>query len=313
MNEIDVARHSHMIDPQLHVWGWEIPVYLFLGGMAAGAMILTSLLMMRSRIDGRSPAARWLAFAAPVLVSVGMGALFLDLSYKVHVWRFYLAFRWTSPMSWGAWILIVVYPVSLALAVAGLGDEQGERVEAFLARFGLGAPVRALRSFASRRLPVLSWANLVLGIGLGIYTGVLLSTLGARALWASALLGPLFLASGVSAGAAFLLLFRLSDEERHFVVRWDKLAIGLEVAVLLLFLAGLATSGAAGKEAVGMLLGGPFTASFWSLVVLAGLAVPFLLETLESRLHLRATAVAPLLVLAGGFALRWIMVAAGQA
>jgi formate-dependent nitrite reductase membrane component NrfD len=62
-----------------------------------------------------------------------------------------------------------------------------------------------------------------------------------------------------------------------------------------------------------MLLGGPFTSSFWSLVVLAGLAVPFLLETLESRLHLRATAVAPLLVLAGGFALRWIMVAAGQA
>ena len=311
MNEIDVARHSHMIDPQLHVWGWEIPVYLFLGGMAAGAMILTSLLMMRK--EERSPAARWLAFAAPALVSVGMGALFLDLSFKLHVLRFYLAFRWTSPMSWGAWILVVVYPVSLALALASLGDEQAEKVVAFMGRFGLAAPARAVRAFALRCIVRLEWANLVLGIGLGIYTGVLLSTLGARALWTSALLGPLFLASGVSAGAAFLLLFRLSDDERHFVVRWDKLAIGLEVAVLLLFLAGLATGGAAGKEAVGMLLGGPFTSSFWSLVVLAGLAVPFLLETLESRLHLRATAVAPLLVLAGGFALRWIMVAAGQA
>jgi len=310
MNEIDVARHSHMIDPQLHVWGWEIPVYLFLGGMAAGAMILTSLLMMRK--EERSPAARWLAFAAPALVSVGMGALFLDLSFKLHVLRFYLAFRWTSPMSWGAWILVVVYPVSLALALASLGDEQAEKVVAFMGRFGLAAPARAVRAFALRCIVRLEWANLVLGIGLGIYTGVLLSTLGARALWTSALLGPLFLASGVSAGAAFLLLFRLSDDERHFVVRWDKLAIGLEVAVLLLFLAGLATSGAAGKEAVGMLLGGPFTSSFWSLVVLAGLAVPFLLETLESRLHLRATAVAPLLVLAGGFALRWIVVAAGQ-
>ncbi len=311
MNEIDVARHSHMIDPQLHVWGWEIPVYLFLGGMAAGAMILTSLLMMRK--EERSPAARWLAFAAPALVSVGMGALFLDLSYKLHVLRFYLAFRWTSPMSWGAWILVVVYPVSLALALASLGDEQAKKVVAFMGRFGLAAPARAVRAFAPRCIARLEWANLVLGIGLGIYTGVLLSTLGARALWTSALLGPLFLASGVSAGAAFLLLFRLSDDERHFVVRWDKLAIGLEVAVLLLFLAGLATGGAAGKEAVGMLLGGPFTSSFWSLVVLAGLAVPFLLETLELRLHLRATAVAPLLVLAGGFALRWIMVAAGQA
>ena len=172
---------------------------------------------------------------------------------------------------------------------------------------------RALRALALRRLPGLRWANLGLGAALGIYTGILLSTLGARALWTSGLLGPLFLASGVSAGAAFLLLFRLSEEERHFVARWDKLAIGLEAAVLVLFLAGLATSGAAGKEAGGLLLGGAWTAFFWSIVFIAGLVVPFLLETLESRLRLRATAVAPLLVLAGGFALRWILVAAGQA
>ena len=63
MNEIDVARHSLMIDPQLHIWGWEIPVYLFLGGMAAGVMVLSSLLMVRK--GDRSPATRWLAFAAP--------------------------------------------------------------------------------------------------------------------------------------------------------------------------------------------------------------------------------------------------------
>jgi formate-dependent nitrite reductase membrane component NrfD len=311
MNEIDVARYSRMIDPQLHVWGWEIPVYLFLGGMAAGSMILTSLLMMGK--GERSPATRWLAFAAPALVSVGMGALFLDLSFKVHVWRFYLAFRWTSPMSWGAWILILVYPVSLGVALAGLDDARAPRAIEFLGRFGLAAPARALRALALRRLPALRWANLVLGAALGIYTGILLSALGARALWSSALLGPLFLASGLSAGAAFLLLFRLSEDERHFLVRWDKLAIALEVAVLLLFLAGLTTSGAAGREAAGLLLGGSWTALFWSLVVIVGLVVPFLLETLESRLRLRATAVAPLLVLAGGLALRWIIVAAGQA
>jgi hypothetical protein len=41
--------------------------------------------------------------------------------------------------------------------------------------------------------------------------------------------------------------------------------------------------------------------------------VPLLLETLEARLHLGATRVAPALVLAGGLALRWILVAAGQA
>jgi hypothetical protein len=110
VTELEVARHSHLVDPTLHVWGWEIPVYLFLGGMAAGVMVLTTLLLARP--GERSRALRWLPFAAPLLVTVGMGALFLDLEHKLFVWRFYLAFRWTSPMSWGSWILLVVYPVS---------------------------------------------------------------------------------------------------------------------------------------------------------------------------------------------------------
>jgi formate-dependent nitrite reductase membrane component NrfD len=142
---------------------------------------------------------------------------------------------------------------------------------------------------------------------------VLLSTLGARALWSSALLGPLFLVSGVSTGAALLLLFRVSDEERHLIGTWDRLAIALELAILALFLAGLRTSGAGAMAAAGLLLGGGFTAPFWALVVIGGLAVPLLLATLEARLRLRATLAAPLLVLAGGLALRWILVAAGQA
>jgi formate-dependent nitrite reductase membrane component NrfD len=311
MNELDIARHSHLVDPRLHVWTWEIPVYLFLGGMAAGIMILTAALWMRR--EQRSPAARWLAFAAPLLVSVGMGALFLDLGYKLHVWRFYLAFRWTSPMSWGAWILVLVYPVSLLMALAGLDDAQAERAAVFCGRVGLGDLVRAARAFGLAHASKLRWASIATGAGLGIYTGVLLSTLGARALWSSALLGPLFLVSGVSTGAALLLLFRVSEEERHLFAAWDRFAMGIEFAILLLVLVGLSTSGANGRAAAGLFLGGPFTAPFWALVVISGLAVPFLLETFEVRLKLRMALAAPLLVLAGGFALRWIMVAAGQA
>jgi protein NrfD len=311
MTELDIARHSRLIDPQLHIWGWEIPVYLFLGGMAAGLMIVTALLAERR--PERSAAGRWLAFAAPVLVSVGMGALFLDLAHKAHVWRFYLAFRWSSPMSWGAWILVLVYPVSLLVALAGLADSEAERVAALADRVGLGGLVRAARTLALRNAPALVRASLWVGVALGVYTGVLLSTLGARALWSSSLLGPLFLVSGVSTGAAFLLLFGLDADERRLVTRWDRAAIAVEAALLVLFLVGLSTSGAAGHAAAGLVLGGPYTAEFWSLVVIAGLAVPLLLETLESRLHLGVSRVAPALVLAGGLALRWILVAAGQA
>ena len=307
MHELDIARHSRFVDPQLHVWGWEIPVYLFLGGMAAGAMILTALMAVRPE---RSRTARWLPFAAPILVSLGMGALFLDLANKLHVFRFYLALRWTSPMSWGAWILLVVYPVAVLQGLGALADDQAESLAA---RAGpLAGLARAGRALALRRgACVRRWA-VGAGVGLGVYTGILLSTLGARALWGSALLGPLFLVSGVSTGAALLMLFRITPEERAFLARWDLLAIGVEVVLIVLLLVGLSSGDAASRSAAALLLGGRFTAQFWALVVIAGLAVPAALELLETRLHLRATWIAPALVLAGGLSLRWILVAAGQ-
>ncbi len=311
MIELDVARHSNLVDPRLQIWGWEVSLYLFLGGLAAGTMILTSLLALRR--PERSSALRWLAFAAPVLVSAGMLALFIDLAHKAHAWRFYLAFRWSSPMSWGAWILVAVCPVTLLSALAGLDEAQAARAAAWAGRLGLARLALAGRETGKKRAGSLLRCNLALGVALGLYTGILLSTLGARAAWSSALLGPLFLVSGFSTGGAFLLLFRLSGEERRDVGRWDRAAMGTELALLALFLAGLGTGGAAGHEAAGLLLGGPYTAPFWSLVVIGGLAVPLLLETLEERLRLRFTPATPALILAGGLALRFILVAAGQA
>jgi formate-dependent nitrite reductase membrane component NrfD len=310
MTELDVARHSLLVDPHLHVWGWEIPLYLFLGGMSAGLMILGSVLALRE--PGRSRTVRRLAFAAPALVSLGMGALFLDLTYKLHVWRFYLAFRWTSPMSWGAWILLLVYPVTLALALAGLDDEDAGAATAALDRVGVGRAARALRAFGQRHLEPLAWTHLGVGAGLGIYTGVLLSTLGARALWGSALLGPLFLVSGFSTGAAFLMTFRVEARERHLLARWDEVAIGVELLLLALLLVGLATGGAEGKRAAQLLVGGRYTGAFFGLVVVAGLVAPLLANVLEARSRLRLGVAAPALVMVGGFALRWIFVAAGQ-
>jgi formate-dependent nitrite reductase membrane component NrfD len=64
---------------------------------------------------------------------------------------------------------------------------------------------------------------------------------------------------------------------------------------------------------VAQFLGGPYTATFWSLVVIAGLLVPLLLETVEALRRLRPTVLASVLVLVGGLSLRWILVVAGQA
>lgn len=119
MTELEIARHNALIDPVLHFWSWEVPVYLFLGGLAAGVMIATAALALRRDPDAPvSRALRLAPLAVPVALSIGMLALFLDLEHKLYVWRFYLAFQPTSPMSWGSWVLLAVYPASLLLALA---------------------------------------------------------------------------------------------------------------------------------------------------------------------------------------------------
>jgi protein NrfD len=61
-----------------------------------------------------------------------------------------------------------------------------------------------------------------------------------------------------------------------------------------------------------LFLGGSYTALFWSLVVFVGLAVPLTLEVIEIIKHRRPTVIAPLMLLIGGLALRFIIVSAGQ-
>ena len=293
MTEIEILRHNPLVDPALHVWGWEIALYLFLGGIAAGVMILAGAAARRE-----SRAARLLIFAAPVALSLGMLALFIDLENKLHVFRFYTAFRLTSPMSWGAWILLLIYPATILYG---------------LAQFGGSGWFGGVAAFARRHESLLRRLNVSLGVALGAYTGILLGTLTARAAWSSLFLAPLFLASGISAGAAMAMLLPVSDGERDSFRRWDLIAIGAEVIVLgFFFLDLIAGGGARGRAAAALFFGGPYTAVFWSLVVIAGLALPMFLEALEARRRFHV-ALAPVLVLIGGLSLRWIFVLAGQA
>ena len=305
--EILSSRSNPMIDPALHAWGWEVPVYLFLGGVVAGLMILVPLLELRT---GRaSRAYQHTPLLAAVLLSLGMGALFLDLENPLHVFRFYLTFRPTSPMSWGAWILVLVYPALVLSWAGGLASQTRERLSRLLGHVLFQRLVEVGRL---HRATVL-WLSIALGTGLGAYTGLLLGTMAARMQWNTAVLGPLFLVSGVSTGAALLLLLQGEEGQSHLLVRWDSAAILVELALIAAMLVGFSTSGVTGHVAASALLGGPFTPWFWSLVVVAGLLVPLGLNLVELRHHKMATLASPLLVLLGGLSLRIVLVAAGQA
>lgn len=309
MSEIVITgRNLHA----LPAWGWEIPMYLFLGGLTAGVMIVAAVATRRVPLDRQSTWMRRMPLLAPVLLSIGMGALFLDLESKLHVFRFYTAFRITSPMSWGAWILLLIYPATMLLALARLHESEIARLPGFM---------RATAEWAWRSTARIERANVILGIALGAYTGILLATLGARALWSSALLGPLFLVSGLSTGAALILLFPIAHEEHEIVRRFDVMAIAGELVLLALFFVHLSGGGMRERAAAALFLGGEWTAAIWSLVVIAGLLVPLTFELWSAAAQppLSKSAAMPphskmpsLLLLAGGFALRWIFVAAGQ-
>jgi protein NrfD len=303
MNEIIITRANELVDPVLHVWGWEIPVYLFLGGLVAGTMILTGYAVIRGHHRERSCVCAVLPWLGLLLISAGMLALFLDLEHKRYVWRLYLTFELASPMSWGAWILVLVYPV--------LGLSAFLQWPSFL---HVDAATRLARTLerSPRLVAALGWASLILGALLGVYTGVLLSALGARPLWNSAALGILFLLSGLSSAAAFVHMVARRVSEREQLARADVVFLALELAVLILFIIGLATGSRAHAEAARLVLGGPFTAVFWVVVVGLGILAPLSLQPLAIRHRIIHTGVLPMLVMTGGLVLRFVIVYAGQ-
>jgi len=310
MNEFTNTRHNHLIDPTMHVWGWEIPLYLFLGGVVAGLMILMGLRFLRQNDEEPSTALSLIPWIAPIAISAGMFFLWLDLEHPFNAWRFYLTFKLTSPMSWGAWILLGVYPASILLAWITTPERIKGPVREKLGRLAL---FRTVEKWAEGNVPLLARLNILMGASLGIYTGVLLGTMASRPLWNSALLGPLFLVSGLSTGAAFMLLFGLTDNERKSLGRADMGLIAVELALLALWMMGLATGGSSSQGALAVIFGGPYTAAFWTLVVALGLLAPLVGEWLEYKHGAVPGKGTAILVLLGGFALRWILVFAGQA
>jgi len=305
MPELFLTRHNDLVDPILHVWGWEIPVYLFLGGWVAGMMAITGFFLLRGRQKEDLCVCAVLPGLSLVLLSLGMLALFLDLEHKRYVWRLYTTFEFASPMSWGAWILLAVYPALLAALLIRPPAAVQDRLP-------------ALRALASRlaedrgAVRTIGVVLIVLGVMLGVYTGVLLSALGARPLWNSAMLGILFLVSGLSSAAAFTHLVARHEDERVLLAQSDNVFLGVELFVLALFLVGLLNSTGVHIQAARLVLGGPFTAVFWVLVVGLGIVVPLLIQSLAVSHRVAHTPVAPLLVLIGGLALRFVIVYAGQ-
>ena len=310
MAEIDLTGANPGTHPELTTWEWPVAAYLFLGGLVGGLMILMAVLRLRKgRIFER--AIRIADLWALPLLAAGLLMLFLDLSYKVHAWRFFTTFRVSSAMSWGSWILLAagaVLVLRLSVHLPATSLFRSERVPLRVRR-----PVTVLGSRVSTHTRALDGVSIAVGTTLAFYTGILLSTIPARPLWDSVILAPLFLVSGVAAAGAFVCLFLPLQDHRRLTPTAMALCGG-ELVLIAAFFATLGFGTEATSRAAGTLMGPPFGLVFWGLVVGTGRLVPLAIETAETRdmevpgLLSRA---APVLKLIGSAALRFVIVVAG--
>jgi formate-dependent nitrite reductase membrane component NrfD len=157
-----------------------------------------------------------------------------------------------------------------------------------------------------------------LGVFLGGYTGVLLTSTSIP-LWSrSKVLGAIFISSAVSTSSALISLVlhltRAPAQVLHKLERLEWVALLVEMAGLFAFLRG---TGRAARPLVGT-APTEHGRTFWSFVACTGLALPWLLQTISllvGRSGKRKSGrgiVVSLLVLMGGYFLRRTMIEAGH-
>src|SRR3989475_9820832 len=295
--------NEHFVAPPN--WEWYILLYFFFAGLAGGAFVIGTML----RLWGS--AADWVTSRIAFLISLPLLLicpilLTVDLGKPLDFWHMLFdansgtpVLKVWSPMSLGAWALLVFGFFAFVMFLVALGE---------------GGYVRSRALSRVGRLPgsVLGVAFMVIGAILGIfvaaYTGVLLAVSN-QPVWSDTwTLGGLFLASGLSGAAASILL--LSRQRRDATVSEGKLMeadryfIILELVLIAVFLITL--GGVVSKVLVGGWI------LLW-LVVLIGTLVPLVAEWRPRLVRQLPPTLVPVLVLVGVLALRAVIIFSAQA
>jgi polysulfide reductase chain C len=295
---------EHFVKPP--EWTWLILAYFFLAGLSGGTYALGTMLRFFGR-PADEPAARFaFLLSLPLLVLCPI-LLTVDLGRPTEFWHMLvnsadgsLNFKYLSPMSVGAWALGVfgIFSfLSFVDAVLAVRHRESPTHATYRGFLG-GAPGRVV---------------MILGTAFGLYicayTGVLLSVSN-QPVWSDGWpLGGLFLASALSGSAALLLIATRYRKEMlpsiDGVTAADRYFVVLEAVLVALFLITVVLAGTAAKifAPVGILL--------W-VIVLAGLAAPFLLHRRAAGRGSLSPLVAPLVVLAGVLALRAAIIFGAQ-
>jgi len=299
------GRNIPNIDPYLNIWHWQIPIYLFLGGLAAGILFLAGVYTIIGKEKQMQATVKWAPFIVPFALIFGLFMLFLDLKHKLYFWQLYTTIRLESPMGWGAWVLMIITPISFIWSASYIR-------EVFPSWDWKFKFLKTFEAWVIKNRVIIAWPMVIYAVILGIYTGILLSAFNARPLWNTTILGPLFLVSGMSTGAASIILISKNHEERRLIGRLDLLLIAVELFFIVHMIMGFLAGSEVQINAANLFLGGQFTVPFFVFVIALGLLLPALLEILELIGYKVPIVIPAILVLLGGLIFRFIMVEAGQ-
>ncbi|MGD0236977.1 MAG: NrfD/PsrC family molybdoenzyme membrane anchor subunit [Syntrophorhabdales bacterium] len=274
-----------------HNWGWPIASYLFLGGLGGGMIVVVGLADLA--FDRGEPFSLG-SLIAGIAIAIGSALLIFELGRPFQFWR--VLSRQKAIMTAGAWLLSFTIVTSFAYF-------------SFWPEFSPWRQLVGLRHLAAG-------INIVLGLGVCIYTGILLGSLRTRAFWNTPLLPVLFLVSGISTGVAAQSLLAGSWPCHvpaseigavHAALRSCDLALLIFELILVFVYIGMMrfSAGPVTARIAAQWLTGRMRWPFWGGLVGLGLALPGVLYGLSSGASGEA---APFLVLIGGVVLRFLVV-----
>ncbi len=295
-------------------WGLLLAIYLFLAGAGAGAFILAVAVELLGKGKELRSFVRAGTLIAGPLTAAGMVFLVLDLGWvevlNIQPWRMILLhtnFNPTSMISWGTWILTFFIPLSFLYGMTRMG----------------------FKFFSERVEKILRYTSLLLAFGTAIYTGLDLSVVSAIPFWNNSLVPVLFLISALSTGLAasivVAVIFDRSLLEKLKSLYILLVALVVTDLVFVFFLLFITSHSSVEERAsTSMLLTGQFSPHFWVRAVLFLLAIFLAIKLIVAAaerseplaigtpsLRRRVALVAPLLVLAGGFILRYLVLEVG--
>ena len=245
----------------LDSWGLYITMFMFLVGLSAGGLIISSAprVLGVEGFGGISKVAVWTSICCTVLA---IAFVVVDLGHPARLWELFAYSNPGSTLMWDIIVLGAYLILSIVYLWATLRAEEG--------KVSAGA------------LRIVSVIALVCAVLVHSVTAWIFGLQQAREFWHTALLAPWFVSSALVCGTALVLAVVIAlrrvgylELDQSNITKMTKMLGAFVVVDLYFFGCDLLTSafpGGSGAEVVAMLVSGPLAPFFWVEIIGCALA-----------------------------------------